>query len=498
MMKNKKGFILLLVLASMAIIILSGTILINLGTNEMWQAKRDTDYMNAYYGAVAGAERIYTHLGSEWNKTIEWDNQTVSGAIAVNTSAFANYSAAANSISLSYNASSKKYEGVLGIVSTGVSDGTTSRVTVKCGYTASSVGPPPVSSDGNITLTGHQDTSDKKNPKSSTIYVEGPLEAGSGSNVTINGTSSLVTINGGSENGTAGISPLYFWRYDEFDTKNTGVVFSDLATVNNATVHLGYVNLTMAMEQAGNNTTMLDAFHTNDVNNDSVIDNKDAFTYYYTQYLDQPANNPTNTTLGIAPGEVGYFSPVTTPDSFKDHIDAHGKQTKLLDVEDSSELDKHAVPQGTEIIFVDGDLYIDKTDTKWKGGNFNHTIVCTGNVDIFQPKNDNGDTLTVIALGDVTICGKDTGNSQLNGNFIVYTAGEFTALMGGTSHNAIYAEDGVTIDTVYANKKYDRTMYNLLGTWNAPLGLPPGYRTITYNFKLDTSKYKTQWDMTNN
>ncbi|MCX5665514.1 MAG: type II secretion system protein [Candidatus Omnitrophica bacterium] len=488
MMRRNKGFILLLVLASMAILILAGTTLINIGTSEMGQARRDTDHMNAYCGAVSGAERLYAHLKSQRNQNIDWANQVSSGTVTAAGKTLATYNAAAYPIS--YNSAAKT--GVLGIISTGISGGATSRITVKYGYTATSIGPAPVSSAGNIVLTGHLDDSNKKNPKSSSVYIEGPLLAGPGGTVTINGPTNLVTVNGGSQNNVGGISDLSFWLNEPFNTKGTSYVFSDADASGNP---LGYVTKAMAEAQAGTTDktdSKLATFYTNDINGDLVIDEKDAFIYYYTQYLDQ-ANN-----LDIAPGEINYFSPVTTPASFKDHINVHGKRVKLLDIDTSSQLNKRAVPKGTEIIFVDGDLFINKTDTKWKGGAFTHTIVCTGNVDIFQPTNDANDTLAVVALGDVTICGRDTGNSQLKGNFIVYTAGNFTALMGGTSHNAIFAEGTVTIDTVDANKKNDRTMYNLLGTWTPPMGLPPGYRTIYFNFALDTSVYKTEWEMTGN
>ncbi|MDD5156340.1 MAG: hypothetical protein PHF11_07680 [Candidatus Omnitrophica bacterium] len=38
-------------------------------------------------------------------------------------------------------------------------------------------------------------------------------------------------------------------------------------------------------------------------------------------------------------------------------------------------------------------------------------------------------------------------------------------------------------------------MYNLLGTWTPPLGLPPGYRaSIAYQFALDED-IKPVWEM---
>ncbi len=485
MMRQNRGFILLIVLASMAVVILSGIALVDIGTSDMRQARIDTDYMNAYYGAVSGAERLYALLKSQQNQDIDWASQVSSGTVTAGANTLATYNAAAYFISYDNTAG----EGVLGIVSSGASGGATSRVTVKYGYTADSIGPSPVSSAGDIVLAGHLDDSDKKKPKSSSIYAEGPLQAGPGCAVSINEPANLVTINGGSEDNVGDISLLSFWINPYLNT--TGIH-------TDAEHPLGYSDSNGDGVVTPSEVLPIGEanFAANDVNQDNVIDDKDAFVYYYTEFLNQAENNPTNEHLDIAPGEINYFSPATTPTSFKDHIDVHGKTVKLLEVENSSELNKHAVPKGTEIIFVDGDLFINKTDTKWKGGAFSHTIVCTGNVDIFQPTNQADDTLTIVALGDVTMCGRDTGKNQLNGNFIVYTKGDFTALMGGTSHNAIFAEGTVTIDTVTANKKNDRTMYNLLGSWSPPIGLPPGYRIIAYKFILDETVYKTEWEMT--
>jgi hypothetical protein len=499
MTKRNRGFILLIVLASMAVVILSGVALINIGTNEMVQVKRDTDQMNAYYGAVSGAERLYAFLTSQLNQNISWASQISSGSVVAGESTLATYSAFADSIS--YDSATKK--GELGIVSTGVSGGATSRITVKYDYTATSVGPPPVSSFGNIVLTGHTD-GDLHKPKSSSIYIEGPLQAGPDSAVSKTDPAGLVEVIGGSENDVDGISKLSFWLPDrsKFDTTDTHTVFSDATTVTvdgvSSTVHTGYVTEAMAIAQAGTadkTNPTLATFYANDVNGDLVINDKDAFIYYYTVYLDQATETDDAAHLNIGPGETNYFSPTSTPDSFKDP--RTGLPVKLLEAEDSLVLKKREVARGTEIIFVDGDLYINKTDIKWKNGAFTHTIVCTGDVAINQPTNGKDDTLAIVALGNVSICGKDTGKSQLNGNFIVYTAGNFTALRGGTSHNAIFAEGTVTIDTLTADKKYDRTMYGLLGSWSSPIGLPPGYRTIAYKFALN-ALVKPQWDMTGN
>lgn len=510
-MKTRGGFTFIIVLFFTAAVVTAVTAMVAVGTSEMRQAKADNDRTVAYYAAVSGAERMYAHLKAEHNNDVNLNEQAVNGNVTMSSTTIASYSATASSIS--YDSSTKK--GVLGISSIAAANNHISHVTAKYNYTASSSGPAPLTSIGDVTLTGHIEYDNKGKVKSSSsIYLEGLLQTGPGSSVTIAEPSDLVTVNGGIESNVSGIEPLTFWL-DEADrsggiktspteTPNydiTGVQASGSIAPFSDADSTGSVTEAMAIAQAVNadgspDAARLATFYTNDINDDNVIDQKDAFIYYYTRFLNLAQHNTTEQNLDIGPGEVFYFSPASDPGAFKDHVNAHGNTAKLLEVDDFVQLKKREVPSGTAIIFVDGDLYIDKTDTKWKDGDFQHTIVCTGEVAINRPKNDSGDTFTIVSLGDITISGKDTGKAQLNGNFIAYTKGDFTALKGGVSHSAIFAEGNINIDTYDAKKNSDRTMYNLLGEWSSPLGLPLGYRIITYEFDLNDKK--PTWELASN
>ncbi len=511
-MRTRGGFTLIIASFFTAIVVTAVAAMLTMGTSEIRQSKADNDRTIAYYAAASGAERMYAHLKSQINGVVDLNSQAVTGDVTMGSTKVASYSATASSISSALGINN----GVLGISSIATVNGYKSRVTVKYGYSASSFGPAPLASIGNVTLTGHIEYDRRGKAKSSSsIYLEGLLQTGPLASVTIAEPADLVTVNGGIENNVSDIKPLTFWL-DEAD-RTGGVKTASTETPNYDITGVqasgsmapfldpdgtGSITEDMAKAQTLNGDGSTDAarlatFYTNDINGDNVIDQKDAFIYYYTQFLDAAQHNTTGQDLNIGPGEIFYFSPTTDPGDFKDHLNTRGVTAKLLEVDDFVQLKRSEVPSGTAIIFVDGDLYIDKTDTRWKNGDFQHTIVCTGEVAINQPKNDSGDSLTIVSLGDVTTSGRDTGKAQLNGNFIVYTKGGFTALKGGISHSAIFAEGGINIDTYDANKKSDRTMYNLLGTWSSPLGLPPGYRTaIAYKFQL--IEEGARWELASN
>jgi len=444
-MNLKKGFIIIIVVASLAIIVLIILCLIEVGSSEILQTRVNNNIISAEYVAMAGAERMYGRLKSLQSSDVTWPQPTLTGAVSTGTLTTGNFTANANTFS----------SDVFAIVSQGVVNGRAVTVTVKYGYTASSTAPSTLGAGGSISLSGTHGTGNKK----SWVHADGPLDSGHG--ITIN---DLVQVQGPmNENQT--IAMPSFWLYTKFDTTNTGFAYSDGGT--------GSITRAEALVQ---NPAMIATFDTNDVNGDGVIDDKDAFYYYYTSYLDQPANNMLGQDLAIGPGDIYYFS---------------GDQN----------FEPGSIPSGTPIIFVDGNVNILFNSSEWWGAACNNTIIATGTITITQPSNGGNDTLTLVAYGDV-ITGGEHSFGGVNGNLIVYTNGNFIADYGGKTNGTVLAKGDIIINTQAASgqgENFNRDFKRLHGDWTEPLGLPSGYRVVTIQFiiKDETGatggSYKPMW-----
>jgi len=462
----KRGFVIVLVIALMSTLILMAGVFINLGCGEALQTMRRSNLSTAYYVSLAGAERMYVTLNGQLGKTVIFP-QTITGSLAVSGDSVGSFTATAYTI---------QTNAVLGIVSTGtVNVNNKATVTVKYGYKADLTTPLTAGSSGDVTLHGFEDPKFPGNPKKATVVnIEGPLCYGG--TLTSDG-SPLANIVGETLQNQS-LPKANFWLDDRehFDITKTGFAFSDKDENGVAT---GKVTEAQAIEQSGtndHNDSKLSTFYINDLNDDLVIDEKDAFINYYTNYLDSPTC-PANTLgvdLGISPSDIG--SP-----------NCHYYEGDQI-------FNPNSVPQGTPIIFVDGNVYITRSDTKWWDTN-SHTIVATGTITIVQPKDGADDTLTLIAYGDVITGGKDVGG-QINGNLVVWAKGDFVADYGGVFNAAIIAENGITVETLDCKNKYDRYINPYKGEWVAPLGLPPGYPITTTNFQLmseQTGGYRPVW-----
>ena len=443
-MAGRKGFVIILVTSLMGILIITAWVLIDLGCNEALETKKRNDFISANYVAVAGAERMYAYLKSLSGKSVIFPVIRPAETITINGSAIGTFTARTYIINNDTD---------FGIISEGVVNGQKSTITVKYGYKSPLTTPPTLGCGNNLTLAGYQDPNKPK--KISYVSLEGPLFYGNDIN-----KGNFVNITGDVVNQP--ISPVNFWVHQPFDTMGTNVVFSDGGT--------GKVTEEQAIAQCGTNDRndpRLSTFYRNDVNGDLVIDEKDAFIYYYIAYLNSPTC-PANTTgqyLNISPNDIGKPG-------------CHYYQG-------DQEFNPKAVPKGTPIIFVDGDVFINRSDTKWWGDSYSHTVVATGNITIVQPKDGSDDSLTLVAFGDVITGGKDVGG-QIKGNLMVWAKNDFIAEYGGVTNTAVVAENDMTIETLNGKNPYDRTINPYKGDWVAPLGLPPGYPMASTNFRIMT------------
>src|SRR3989338_6388902 len=136
MTKRKKGFVIIIVVAFLAALILVAWVIVNIGLSEILQTRTRNDLASAYYAARAGAEMMYLNLKSKGAdpEGLTWAQlfQPISGSVQVPVEGstaitVGNYSATAGLIN--GNDSDE-----FGIVSNGTVNGRTSRVTVKYYY----------------------------------------------------------------------------------------------------------------------------------------------------------------------------------------------------------------------------------------------------------------------------------------------------------------------------------------------------------------------------
>lgn len=449
--RGRKGFVIILAVVSLAVLFLSGWAIIGLGCGEMLQTRMRNNYLTARYLAYAGAQRMYAHLYNiqQSNGTVTWPLSISSTNVQVGSDNIGSYSVTANLTSET---------GVFMIASTGRAGGRTARVTVKYGFTSTYTNGLPFGSIGPMDLEG-----DRWWFLTSWVYAEGPIQSASAISPPNNSNSVYVRYTGDVTQNSTGIAPASFWLGATFDTDVSGSAYVDGDGSNS--IDSNEVPPEMAADFAGD-----------DVNNDGVIDDADAFYHYYTAYLD------TQNSLSIAPGEANYYT---------------GDQT----------FGPWTVPAGTNIIFVDGDVNIILNAQQWWSNASDFTIVSTGDITVVQPVNGTNDRLTLIAHGDFYTGGINLGDiADVDGNLVVYTGGDFTAILGGSTNGSFFAGGDTYIHTGLPSFFFNRDMNQGTDNWldpaNRPLGLPPDYPIISKPFVIkaktlgvSATSYNPRWQL---
>ena len=442
MKNNKAGFIIIIVVAFLAVLLIVTVLIVNIGCGEILQTNAAKNSTKALYTAITGADMLYSKLKSKEGGIVTWP-QTDSGTVYATATGGENmgsYSATANTVTTN----------VFGIVSTGTYNGKTSRVTVRYGFDSPYTNGYPIGCIGSMTLSGQ-----KWLVLRSWVRAEGPLASGQ----TVS-TNNFVKVSGDILENQTFTAPS-FWLGLVGDTNNDASFVSDVD---------GDGNITTADIAAGQE----DIFNADDVNDDGIVNDADAFIHYYTVFLDNAANNSLGQDLGISPGETAYYN---------------GDQA----------FDPWSVPAGTPIIFVNGNVDIAFSDTAWWGGDTTHTIVATGNINIVQPTNGSNDTLALIAYGSVNT-GGIRAFGGVRGNLVVYAHSDFNAYYGGRTDGTIFASGDVDIDTVLPipgllNRDLNRGDTDWADPGNWPLGLPPSFNQISLSFRImnEASEFVPVW-----
>ncbi|MFA6078505.1 MAG: hypothetical protein WC779_02030 [Candidatus Omnitrophota bacterium] len=439
-MKNQKGSTLVLVVSMISVLLLLVWVVVNIGCSEIIQTKTCNDLSQAYYVASAGAERMYTLLRSVSNgsATITWpqtDPQHNVETIVGGGTIVGTYTASATTIDSDH----------FGIVSQGTANGRTAVVTAKYGFDSPITMGIPLGSIGDMTLNG-----EKFLFLRSWVRADGPIM--SNSDILMNDYAQVT----GDVLENQELMVPDFWINPLFNT--TGIQ-------TDAEHPLGYADI------SGDNVVVRSEifpggeanFEINDINDDDVINDKDAFEYYYTVFLNDAANNPLGIDLGINEGGDNYYS---------------GDQT----------FTPWSVPADTPIIFVDGDVLILFSDTSWWGGAGDHTVVATGSITIVQPTNGSNDRLTLISYGDF-YTGGIRAFGGVRGELVVYTDSDFIAYYGGRTNGTLFAKEEMYIDTIAAIPGLlNRDLKNGTRDWSDPstwpLGIPPNFSTVSPSFTI--------------
>lgn len=450
-MMHKKGFVIIIVIAFLAVLILIAWVIVNLGCGEIIQTRAANDMASAYYVARSGAEIMYASLKSREGQTIVWPQSIPSSNSYVKTRDSGGLTIGQFAVTADTSAND-----VFGIASSGTVNGHTSRVSVLYGFDSPFTNGYPVGCMGSMNMAGS-----KWFIFRSWVRAEGPLA--SGGTIT---TNNFVQVSGALLQNQSFVTPSFWKKYDA----GTGV-WSDKLTYDSdgdgtrLTDTNGDGTLTVA--DAGTDVGLQQEFTQDDANHDGVISDADGFYSYYTTELNKQG-------LNIGEGQSKYYS---------------GSQT----------FGPWSVPAGTPIIFVNGDVNILYNSTAWWGSSGGHTIVSTGNVTITQPTNGSNDTLSIISYGDVNTGGISVFGG-INGNLIVYAGGDFNAFYGGKSNGTIFAKGNVDVDTVLAiplllNRNINKSTQDWSDPATWPLGLPPNYNKITLLFRVknEITQYVPKW-----
>jgi hypothetical protein len=414
------------------------SVIVSFGCSELLATRMRNDLLvSAYYVAISGCELMYADLKSTTNP--DWGTP-LSGTLSVGSNTVGTYSAVAT----------KKDTDEFYIVSNGTVSGHTATATVLLGYFEEYSGPLNIGAVGAVTLNGAS--------TQAKIKMDGP--AASNSTVTIEGRVAISNDPAVIEN--AAIPKVTFWLNEPFNTHNRSPAEGGYAYDSNSD---GVVTLAEAADQ-----DKITQFTADDVNSDGVVDGKDAFIYYYTGYLNNPANNITGSGLNISPGEARYYA---------------GGQT----------FTSSSIPDSVPIIFVNGDCTITIND----GSTTDHTVVILGNLTLHQPNNSPGDRNTYVVWGNVSTDGEMGNAGGTAGDIVIFANGNIDKQGGGKMNASMFCNGSLNIDTAGDTGKKHLMMSKLTEVWSdaasAPLGIPPGYpANITSGFTVkNQTNYPPVW-----
>lgn len=472
-MKKNKGFTIILVMGAMAVLVIITSIIISIGCGEVAQIRVRNDHISAYYIATAGAERMYAIISNKWQSlsTEQWTTLTLpETALMVDGVTAGKFTVAAYRIN---NPNQFFY-----IVSTGEVNNRTVTVTVKYGYRIDYVNGKPMVSLGNMSLKGNKVLFWKF-----MVNADGPIESAGSINPVGNNDPDYApnnryvqytgTVTENSPNITTAPS---FWLNDPFDTTgafaNAEISIPPHSDPNFIT--RGEAETYAAEQEAitpGRGAQVLAAFDANNKytktsQDEERVDNKDAFYYYYTGYLDNDPSSPSydgeKPHLEIGQGETNYVDHNTTYGPF-------------------------SVGAGKKIVFVDGDVDVIFNAQQYWGSASDLTIVSMNDIAIYQPVNGPDDRLTLIAYNDISTGGINLGDfADVKGNIVMFAAGDFDAVLGGVMNGPIFAGGEISIDTrwliFYSARDFNMGTDNWAN--NYPLGLPESYINNS-NFKIE-------------
>src|SRR3989338_2645816 len=200
----KKGFVIIIVVAFLAVLILIAWVIVNLGCSEIIQTKVNNDMAGAYYAAKTGAEMMYLNLRSKGALDLTWAQlfQLISGNIEVPLTDGGTLTAG------TYSADAGLIDGdEFGIISTGTVNGHSSKAIAKYFYTLNLKSAIPIGSIAPMELYGRRLFGLR-----SWIRAEGPLE--SASTITMN---DYVQVSGEVKPNQE-FSPISFWLSEVSET----------------------------------------------------------------------------------------------------------------------------------------------------------------------------------------------------------------------------------------------------------------------------------------
>lgn len=474
---SKKGFVIVLVIPVIAVLVLVAWVLIDIGCGEAMQVRIKNDMGSAYYAAAAGGERMYARLRSMWaaNQTVTWPMSISATNIQVAGNTVCSYSATACLTGES---------GVFCIISNGTVNGRTATITAKYGYSSNYTNGVPIGSIGGMTFTGHQGWFGMKFRVTADGPVEsaGPIIPNGNSDPTYAPNNRYVQYSGQVTQNNPSLAAPSFWLHQRFDT--TGAFQTAGVTIPHT--NPDFITRDEAIAQEAITPGALAAFDANNVYKNSTqdlnrLDDKDGFFYYYTDYLDKPANNRTGADLGIAPGEANYKTP------------AGGPGGTLL-------YGPFNVPSGTNVVLVDGDVTIIFNAQQYWNNSSDLTIISMGDIVIAQPMNGTDDRLTLISYGDVATGGINLGDkADVDGNLVMFSCGNFNAVLGGVTNGSVFAKGSVNVDTeydilgipIYSSRDLNMGTDSWTDPADRPIGLPPNYPVVSQNFAIKAENLGT-------
>lgn len=464
-LRSKKGFAILIALALVTVFLLIGSAIVTISCGEIIQSRGYNNSAYAYYVAVAGAERMYARLKSiqALGQTVTWPlrpSDLVNVAIQMDGVTAGTYTVTAE---LTGQANE------FAIVSKGTANNRTITVTAKYGYSSTYTNGVPIGSMGAMNFAGS-----RWFIFTSRVYADGPVESAStiSPSASCPNSSPYVQYNGDVVPNKSDLSSPSFWyKYDQstgswsqkqvYDTNGDGYYTGD-------TTGKGYVDA----NDCGGDPVKLANFNVDDINDDGRVDNKDAFTAYYTVELNAAHN------LGINPGGPNYYS--------GDKI-----------------LGPYTIPAGVSMIFVDGNVDILFNAQKWWPTASDVAVVSTNDITIVQPVNGSDDRMTLVAYNNISTGGINLGElADVDGNIDIYANNNFTAILGGSTNGAIMAGGQTNVQTGLPSFLFNRDINQGTDSWadptRRPIGLPPGYATISRPFSikaenLSAAGYKPRW-----